>query len=130
MHARGVERLLQADLSALPFPPALFDIVTAMDVLVHLPEGLEIKAVQEMARVSRSRRDPRCTRSTLDLLHSRHSEFVGERQRFTRGRLMQVVSACGIRVRRCTYLNSLLVPVALVKFRLWETLVKSPPQAV
>jgi hypothetical protein len=30
---------------------------------------------------------------------------------------------------RCTYLNSLLVPVALLKFRLWEPLLRKPPES-
>jgi hypothetical protein len=32
----------------------------------------------------------------------------------------------GIRVRRATYANSLLFPVALAKFRLWEPLLRRP----
>ena len=31
-------------------------------------------------------------------------------------------ASCGTRVLRCTYANSLLLPVALMKFRLWEPL--------
>ena len=35
----------------------------------------------------------------------------------------------GIRVLRCTYANSLLMPVALAKFRLWEPLLRRPRPA-
>ena len=30
---------------------------------------------------------------------------------------------------RCTYVNSLLLPVALAKFRLWEPLLRKPPES-
>jgi len=65
--------------------------------------------------------------SALDILHSRHSDFAFERQRFTRKRLMGLFTGCGVRVLRCTYANSLLMPVALAKFRIWEPLMRRPP---
>ena len=40
---------------------------------------------------------------------------------------MGLFAGAGIRVLRCTYFNSLLMPVALVKFRLWEPLLRKPP---
>jgi hypothetical protein len=65
--------------------------------------------------------------SALDILRSRHSEFIHERQRFTRMRLASAIRSAGIRVLRCTYANTLLLPVALAKFRLWEPLLRRPP---
>jgi hypothetical protein len=62
----------------------------------------------------------------MDALRSRHSEFVQERQRFTRGRLRRAVEAAGFSVERVTYLNSLLLPVAFFKFRIWEPLTPAP----
>jgi hypothetical protein len=65
--------------------------------------------------------------AALDILKSRHSEFTRERQRFTRHRLMCVARAHGFRVLRCTYANSLLLPIALARFRIWEPLLRRPP---
>ena len=64
--------------------------------------------------------------SALDILRSRHSEFVLERQRFTRRRLMGLTAGAVIRVLRYTYANALLLPAALAKFRLWEPLSGAP----
>jgi hypothetical protein len=50
-----------------------------------------------------------------------------ERQRFTRGRLAQAVQRQGFRLIRTTYANSLLMPVAFAKFRLWEPLSGAKP---
>jgi len=113
---------VQGDVTALPFHSGAFDLVLSLDVLVHLRPGDELRAAGEMARVLKSGGLVVLRTAALDILRSRHSEFVHERQRFTRGRLMALMSRVGIRVLRCTYVNSLLLPVALAKFRLWEPL--------
>ncbi len=64
--------------------------------------------------------------SALDILRSRHSDFAFERQRFTRAPPHGLATASGIRVLRCTYANSLLFPIALAKFRIWEPLLRAP----
>jgi hypothetical protein len=40
---------------------------------------------------------------------------------------MGLMAGAGVRVLRCTYVNSLLLPVALAKFRVWEPLLRKPP---
>jgi hypothetical protein len=65
--------------------------------------------------------------SAFHLLRSRHSEFVGERHRYTRPQLTGLVTGTGVHVLRCTYVNSLLMPIALAKFRIWEPLLRKPP---
>ena len=40
--------------------------------------------------------------------------------------LCRLAAEAGFEVRRATYANSLLLPVAIVKFRLWEPLVQAP----
>lgn len=128
-HARaaGVPRLVQADIAALPFADACFDLLLSLDVLPHFAPGGESAPLAEFARVL----EPggwlviRC--AALRILRSRHSEFVHERQRYTRGRLTAAIRAQGFRIRRATYLNSLLLPVALAKFRLWEPLTRARP---
>jgi hypothetical protein len=62
--------------------------------------------------------------SALDVLRGRHSQFTVERQRFTRGRLIELVTPQGIRVLRGTYANSLLLSVALARFRIVDLLLR------
>jgi SAM-dependent methyltransferase len=123
----GVPRLSQADISALPFADASFDAIVSMDVLVHFPRGREQEAMAEMTRVLQSGGLFAIRVSALDILRSRHSQFAHERQRFTRTRLMSLAESCGIGVERCTYANTLLLPVALAKFRIVEPLLNQPP---
>jgi SAM-dependent methyltransferase len=127
-HARamGVREPVQADVRHLPFGCGAFDLALSMDVLVHLPRGGECEAAREMARVLRPGGLVAVRAAALDLFRSRHSEFVSERQRFTRRRLCETFTAAGIRVARCTYANALLSPAALAKFRLWEPLLRPP----
>lgn len=123
----GVERLAQADIAALPFPSSAFQAVLSLDVLVHFPRREEGRALQEFARVLTPGGLLVVRVSALDLLRSRHSQFAFERQRFTRRRLVRLVERHGFRALRATYANSLLLPVALAKFRLWEPLLRRPP---
>jgi SAM-dependent methyltransferase len=125
----GVPRLAQCDIAALPFPDQSFDLVLSMDVIVHFPRGGELAALREMARVLAPGGLLALRVSALDVLRSKHSEFADEKQRFTRRRLLEAVGGCGLKTLRCTYANSLLLPVALAKFRIWEPLARTPPRS-
>lgn len=123
----GVQRMVQADMRSLPYGDGSFDAVFSMDVLVHVPRGEERGPLQEMIRALRPGGLFVLRVSALNWLRSRHSEFAYERQRFTKGRLLRCVRPLGLRVLRCTYANSLLLPVAVAKFRIWEPLMRRPP---
>jgi SAM-dependent methyltransferase len=122
-----VQRIVQADVAGLPFPANTFDLVLSVDVLAQLPRGEERLAANEMARVLAPGGLLALRTSALDILRSRHSQFILERQRFTRRRLVDLFQTAGLVIRRCTYANSLLMPVALARFRLWEPLLRRLP---
>jgi len=125
----GVRNAVQGDLRALPFADGRFDLVLAIDVLAHLPPEEDRRAAGELARVLAPGGLVVLRTAALDFLRSRHSAFAGERQRFTRRRLMDLFAVCGIQVLRCSYANALLLPVAAAKFRLWEPLLRRPPSS-
>ena len=125
--AMGAGRTVQGDVSRLPFGDGTFDVVLSLDVLPHLERGAEAPAAAELARVLAPGGLMAVRVAALDILRSRHSEFAFEKQRFTRARLVDLFTRCGIRVCRATYANSLLLPVAFAKFRLWEPLRNQPP---
>jgi SAM-dependent methyltransferase len=130
-HARelGVRNPVQGDIRCLPFDDGSFDLVLSLDVLAHLPRGEEFRAARELVRVARRGGLVVVRTSALDILRSRHGEFAFERQRFTRRRLMELFAGSGIRVLRCSYLNTLLMPIALLKFRVWEPLLRKAPES-
>ena len=123
----GLQQLVQADLSEMPLASEAFDVVLSMDVLVHFPPGEERKAAAELVRVLKADGLLFIRVSALDMLRSRHSMFAAERQRFTKRRLIRVFEEAGVKVLRCTYANSLLMPVALAKFRFWEPITRQAP---
>ncbi len=117
---------VQANIETIPFGEDSFDALISLDVLVHFPRGEELKAVREFARVLRPHGLLIIRVSAHEVLRSRHAGFVGERQRFSRKRLVEAASSSGFRVIRCTYLNSFLVLVALIRFRIWEPVRRRP----
>ena len=127
--AMGLGDLLQADVAALPLADRSVDLLLSLDVIVHFPRGEEPRPVAEFARVLEPGGLLVLRVSALDILRSRHSMFAHERQRFTRGRLRRLLEDHGFRVRRMTYCNSLLLPVALAKFRVWEPLTGAAPSS-
>jgi len=117
----------QADISRLPFPDAAFDLVVSLDVLPHFPEGEEAPAFAELVRVARPRGFLMLRVAALRVFRSRHSQYVWERQRFTRRRLEELARAHRLEVLRLTYANFLLTPAAFLKFRVYEPLARRPP---
>ena len=125
----GINHLTQGDIQALPYRREAFDAVVSMDVIVHLPRGEEHRPMEEFHRVLKPGGFLALRASALDILRSHHSQFAMERQRFTRSRLIQLAEKTGFRVLRCTYANSLLLPVALLKFRVVEPLFGGQPES-
>jgi SAM-dependent methyltransferase len=127
--AMGVERPVQANILSLPFANGAFDLVLSIDVLPHLARGVEQQGIDELARVLAPGGLLVIRTAALDILRSRHSEYVCERQRFRKSQLSSAAARAGIRLLRCTYANSLLLPVAFAKFRLWEPLLREAPSS-
>ena len=125
----GLNCLVQSNIVALPFEPASFDAVVSMDVVVHLPRGKEGEAFSEFARVVKTGGNLILRVSALDILRSQHSIHAMERQRFTRLRLLEQVTAAGFTVDWCSYANSVLMPLALIKFRVLEPLLGGAPES-
>ncbi len=125
--ALGSLRLLQCDTLRLPFPASTFDAVLSLDMLVHLEPGQESTAFAEFARVLKPGGLLILRAAAFHALRSRHSAYVGERQRFSRAQLTALAHRHGLHIHRATYANSLLLPIAFAKFRLWEPLTQAPP---
>lgn len=123
----GASCLVQTDISHLPFASAQFELILCLDVLVHVPPGDEHRCLSEFFRALKPGGLAVVRVAALSALRSRHSEFIDEKQRFTRKGLVSTTAQAGFRVLRCTYANCLLLPVALAKFRIWERLARTPP---
>ncbi len=119
---RGVPRLAGADISALPYADASFDVVTCFDVLVMCgPERIG-QALCEFHRVLRPGGLLIARSAALESLRGKHSELNAEARRYTLKEFRTHFTDAGFAVERATYANALLAPLAFVKRRILEPL--------
>ncbi len=123
----GLSRCVQGSIKALPFRDCAFDALLSIDVIPHLDRGEEAGVFQEFARVLKPGGWLIVRSAAFNFLRSRHSQFVHEVQRFTKPQLQEVAHKAGFKVERITYANSLLLPIAAFKFRVWEPLTRQAP---
>jgi SAM-dependent methyltransferase len=105
----------RAELLALPFADASFDVVTSFDVIYHRWVADDAAAVREMARVLRPGGALLLRVPALKLLWGAHDEAVHSRHRYTRGEIHALLGGAGLEVRRATYANTLLFPLLLAR---------------
>jgi len=109
---RGI-RLVRGSVSALPFADASFDAVVSIDVLCH--SGVEERqAVEEAARVLRPGGLLIVQVPAFESLRGGHDAAVWTKRRYRRGEVARLLSAAGLALRRSSYRNALLFPLAAV----------------
>jgi SAM-dependent methyltransferase len=102
----------QADVAHLPWPAAVFDLVTCLDVVEHLDDDVE--ALSELLRVTRPGGVLLLTVPAYQSLWSYHDVVNGHRRRYRARALRSAVRAAGWHVEDLTYFNSLLLPPAAI----------------
>jgi SAM-dependent methyltransferase len=115
---RGLACVAQASVTALPFADSTFDLVLSFDVLYHLGVADDLTALQEFLRVLAPGGYCLVRLPAFQWLLSAHDRAVHTRQRYTAAEVRQKALAAGFLVRRITYLDTLLFPLAmLVRWR-------------
>jgi SAM-dependent methyltransferase len=105
----------RAELLALPFQDATFDVVTSFDVIYHRWVEDDAAAIREIARVLRPGGLLLLRVPALKMLWGAHDEAVHSRHRYTRGEVRQLLGGQGFEVLRATYANSLLFPLLFAR---------------
>lgn len=126
---RGLRDLIQADIRHLPVARGQIQLLLSLDVIAHLTPGQEGEGIAEFSRALAPGGILLLRASAFDWLRSRHSAFVHERQRYTKRKLLPLLAEHGLEVLRASYANTLLLPVALLKFRVWEPLTNAQPES-
>src|SRR5882672_10719544 len=88
----------RADMSAIPFLSAHFDIVTSFDVMQYVANDHAV--MKEMARVLKPGGGLVLTASALDVLRGGHAGTWPEVRRYTTTRMRSIVERAGMTVRR------------------------------
>jgi SAM-dependent methyltransferase len=112
---RGLSRLGQASVANLPFASCRFDLVTSFDVLYHRAVGDYGATITELARVLRPGGHLLLRLPAYNWLRGRHDRVIHTARRFTAGELARALAAAGLEVRKLSYANTLLFPLALAK---------------
>jgi SAM-dependent methyltransferase len=109
---RGLQRLVQADASDLPFREGAFDAVMLCDVLEHVED--DRRALAEAARVLRPGGAVVITLPALALLWSNHDEALGHYRRYHPARVREMLVGSGLRVEKMSFGLFFFFPIALV----------------
>ena len=109
---RDLATVSRASVLDLPYPDATFDVVTSFDVIYHLQVADDVAALAEMRRVLKPGGWAYVRVPALEPLRSAHDAAVHTRQRYQLGELADKAERAGFDVRRATYVNTLLFPLA------------------
>jgi ubiquinone/menaquinone biosynthesis C-methylase UbiE len=113
--ARDQRELAQGSIAQLPFAESSFDLVTSFDVFQHVLDKGDVHAIAEIYRVLRPGGFAFVRVSAYEWLRSAHDEALAVQRRYTLGGLSEEMRRAGFSVRRATYANTLLLPVAAIK---------------
>jgi SAM-dependent methyltransferase len=110
-HQRGLQRLTQGSVTALPFATSSVDVVVSFDVLYCLHPSDEQSAMAEMYRVLRPGGALILNVAAMEMLKGDHSVLGGEVHRYSRRELREKLELAGFRVSRITYTNASIFPI-------------------
>ena len=108
----GSGAFLSSTAERLPFASRAFEVLTSLVVVEHLDD--DVAALQEYRRVVRPGGSIVLAVPAYRWAWSDHDVALGHRRRYTAPQLEAAATMAGLRVERCTYFHSWLVPAALL----------------
>jgi len=108
---RGELSVVQGDLRALDLPDRQYDLVTALDVIEHI--DADERAARELIRVTKPGGHILITVPAFPSLWSEHDEVNQHVRRYRAAQLRDLVARNGCTIRKFSYLNTVLFPVAV-----------------
>lgn len=108
-----------ANVTELPFEPATFDLVTALDVLEHIED--DAAAVRELSRVCRPGGFLLITVPVYPSLWGEHDEINQHVRRYEPKRMIDLLEQNGFTIMHRSCMNTWLLPAAFL-WRWWRNL--------
>src|SRR4030095_14117860 len=112
---RQHRELARASISELPFADDTFDLITSFDVLQHVKSRADAHAIAEFHRVLRPGGIVFVRVAAYEWLRSGHDDAIAVQRRYALPELAEDLRRVGFIIRRATYANTLLFPVAAIK---------------
>src|SRR6185295_18586563 len=91
------------------------DLITSFDVLQHVPDEQDALAIKEFYRVLRPGGVVFIRVAAYQWLRSGHDDAIAVHRRYVLPELAAHLKQAGFTIRRATYANTLLFPVAAIK---------------
>lgn len=101
---RGHERVMFATANELPFAAESFDLVTALDVIEHLPD--DTGGLREIHRILKPGAPVVIFVPAFQSLWGPNDEQSGHQRRYRLPQLRQRVAAAGLQIERISYANT------------------------
>lgn len=112
---RGLRRIARASIVQVPFPTAMFDLLTSFDVILMLSLADCQRALHEFARVLRPGGTAIIRVAAYDWLRGSHDAHWDVQHRYTTNELSRMLAQAGFQVDLATYANMWLFPIAAAK---------------
>jgi SAM-dependent methyltransferase len=113
---RGRDNLIRGSATHLPLADATIDLLTSFDVLVCPPEAnADEIAIDEMYRVLRPGGIAFVRAAAYSWMRGDHDRAVNSVRRFTLKDLQKKMVRSGFEIRRATYANMALLPIAAMR---------------
>ncbi len=107
---RGLQRVLAASATQLPFSDGSFDLVTALDVIEHLDDDL--RGISEIERVLRPGGTAVVFVPAFMALWGPNDDQSGHKRRYNLDQLCRLVERAGLRVEISSYANAaMFIPI-------------------
>jgi len=110
---RGLERVIKASISELPFHDESFDLVISTDVFYHKAVEDDNKAINEISRVLKKQGILIINLPAHDCLRRRHDEKVHTRHRYTKKELYNKLQNSNFKIVKISYRNMFSFPILL-----------------
>jgi SAM-dependent methyltransferase len=118
---RCLRQILQASVTAIPFPESSFDLVTSFDVLYEQAVESDERSLVEFSRVLTPRGYLLLRLPAYNWLRGQHDQVIHTQRRYTLGQVKLLLNGSGFQIRMASYANMILFLPALIK-RLSERL--------
>jgi SAM-dependent methyltransferase len=119
--SRGYKRVTLSRLDTLALKRQQFDLVTAIDVLEHIPD--DAAGLREIHRVLRPGGTVVITVPAFQVLWGDHDDIYGHYRRYRVSQVAALMAGCGFEVVKLSYFQPLYF-LPLLAFRRWKKLTR------